>query len=76
MQPCKCNTPAFPYRLYDMAKDTVREEPPTIHPAIEGLKIYPYLRQSNAKTAAYVDVFVEKFLGLSQGPAHRQRQVR
>ena len=36
----------------------------------------PYLRQPNAKLLAYVDVFVENFLGLAQGPRHRRRHVR
>ena len=36
----------------------------------------PYLRRPNGKLLAYVDVFVEDFLGLAQGPRHRRRHVR
>ena len=36
----------------------------------------PYLRPPKAKLLAYVDVFVENFLGLAQGPRHRCRHVR
>ena len=31
---------------------------------------------ANAKPSAYVDVFVYDFLGISQRPDHRRRQVR
>ena len=36
----------------------------------------PYLWRPNAKLLAYVDVFVDDFLGLAQGPRHRRRHVR
>ena len=36
----------------------------------------PYLRLSKANLLAYVDVFVDDFLGLAQGPRHRRRHVR
>ena len=36
----------------------------------------PYLWRSNAKLLAYVDVFVDDFLGLAQRPRHRHRHVR
>ena len=71
----RCNTPALPRNLDDMAEAIVREEPPTLHPALEGLTRDPYLRWYNAKTATYVDVFIDNFLGLAQGPAHRRRRV-
>ena len=35
----------------------------------------PYLRRLKAKLLAYVDVFVDNFLGLEQGPRHRRRHV-
>ena len=40
------------------------------------LKRNPYLQRPNAKLLAYVDVFVDDFLGLAQGPRHRRRHVR
>ena len=40
------------------------------------LKRDPYLQRPNAKLLAYVDVFVDDFLGLAQGPRHRRRHVR
>ena len=36
----------------------------------------PYLRRPNDKLLAYVDVFVDDFLGLAQGPRHRHRHVQ
>ena len=35
----------------------------------------PYLKRINANPKAYVDLFVDEFLGLSQGPAHMQLHV-
>ena len=50
----------------DMAEAIVREEPPTLQPKLVGLMKETYLRQANANLGAYIDVFVEKFLGLPQ----------
>ena len=36
----------------------------------------PYLQRPNAKLLAYVDVFVDEFLGMAQGHRHRRRHVR
>ena len=36
----------------------------------------PYLQRPKANLLAYVDVFVDNFLGLAQGPRHRRRHVR
>ena len=36
----------------------------------------PYLRRPKAKLLAYMDVFVDNFLGLAQGPRHRLHHVR
>ena len=45
----------------------------TLQPELSGLSRDPYLRWTNENPAAYVDVFVDNFLGLAQGPAHRRR---
>ena len=65
------NTPALPHRIYEIAEAIFLEAPPTLHPALPGLTRYPYLRRPKANTAAYVDVFIDNFLGLSQVPTHR-----
>ena len=36
----------------------------------------PYLKSCNVKPTSYVDVFVDDFWGLSQGPANRRRHVQ
>ena len=36
----------------------------------------PYLRHPKVKLLAYVDVFIDGFLGLAQGPRNRRRHVR
>ena len=72
----RCNTPAFPHRLDDMAEYIVREEPPTLQLELAGLMRDPYIRQANAKLDSYVDVFVDNFLGLTQRPAHQRCLVR
>ena len=35
----------------------------------------PYLGRKNSQLLQYVDVFVDDFLGLAQGPRHRRRHV-
>ena len=35
----------------------------------------PYLQRTNAKLLVYVDVFVNDFLGMAQGPCHRRRHI-
>ena len=70
------NKPDLPHQLDDRAEVIVSEAPPILQSALEGITREPYLRRSNAKSAAYVDVFVHNFLRLAQGPAHRQLQLR
>ena len=53
-----------------------REAPKTLQPALAGLTRYSYLRQANAKPAAYVDVFVGNLPRLAKGPFHRRQQVQ
>ena len=36
----------------------------------------PYLRRPKAKLLEYVDVFVDEFLGMAQGPRHRRHHFR
>ena len=69
------NTPALLNSMDDMAEAIFREETPKLHPELSGLTRDPYLRWFNAKTATYVDVYFEIFLGLSQGPTQLRRQV-
>ena len=59
-----------------MEEATVREEPPTLQMSLSELMRDPYLRQYITNPAAYVDIFVDNVLGLSQGPAHQRCQVR
>ena len=53
-----------------MVEFIVREAPPTVHPELVGLTRDPYLSQPKAKPASYIDVFVENFLEITQGPDH------
>ena len=59
-----------------MAEAIVREEPTTLQTELAQLNRDPYFRQANKNQAAYVEVFVDNFLGLFQGLACRRRQVR
>ena len=71
-----CNTHALLHRLDDMEEAIIREELPTLQPALAGMMSDPYLRWANANMAAYVDIFINNFLGLSQGPTHWRRRVQ
>ena len=72
----RCNTPALPHNLDDMAKAIFREALPNLQLALAVLMRDPYLRRAKAKQAAYVEIFVDNFLGFSKGPAHRRCRVR
>ena len=51
---------------HDMAEAIVMKATPTLHPALVELIRDPYLRRANAKPAAYVNFFLEIFLGIAQ----------
>ena len=46
-----------------------------LQPALAYMSRNPYLKRRNMNLRAYVDVFVDDFLGLSQGPVHRWSHV-
>ena len=50
-------------------------DPRKIQPALANLICDPYLNQCNSNPTAYVDVFVDEFLGLVQEGAHRRHYV-
>ena len=63
--------------LLDIRAEAVDPPPvPLLTPEHAALKRDPYLQRPNAKLLAYVDVFLDDFLGLAQGPKHRRRHVR
>ena len=67
--------PSRPHKLDNLSEALA---PPTAPPiSVEHTKLThdPYLRRPKANLLAYVDVFVDDFLGLSQGPQHRRRHV-
>ena len=63
--------------LLDIRAEAVEPPPaPLLTQEHANLTRDPYLRRPNAKLLAYVDVFVDDFLGLAQGTRHRRRHVR
>ena len=54
-----------------MEEYIVRKATPTLHMELADLTRDPYLRQANVNPAAHVEVFVDDFLEISQGYAHR-----
>ena len=71
----RSHQPTRPHKLDDRAEAV---EPPSAPPlAAEHTQLTrnPYLRRPKAKLLAYVDIFVDEFLGLAQGPRHRRRHV-
>ena len=71
----RCNTSALSHMLDDMAEAIVREEPPTLPPSLSGLTRDPYYRRATTKATSYIDVFIDNFLVISQGPSQRRSQV-
>ena len=50
--------------------------PLQINPALAMILWEPVLGRKNMDILEYFDVFVDNFLGLSQGPIHQRRHVR
>ena len=68
--------PIRPHKLDNRAESVAPPPAPPLAKKHAQLTCDPYLRRTNAKLLAYVDVFVDNFLGLAQGPRHRLRHVR
>ena len=64
------------HKLENSAEALVVSNSWPIQPSIAELSQNPYLKCHNSNTTAYVDVFVDNFLGLAQGSAHRQFHVQ
>ena len=67
--------PSIPHKLDERAAAIVPPPAPPLAEEHVNLTRNPYLRRPKAKLLAYVDVFVDNFLGLEQGPRHRRRHV-
>ena len=64
-------------QLLDIRAEAVDPPPaPLLTQEHANLTRNPYLRRPNTKLLAYVDVFVDNFLGLAQGPMQRRCHVR
>ena len=68
--------PSKPHQLDNKAEAIAPLPAPPLEQEHAKLTRNPYLRLPKAKLLAYVDVFVDDFLGLAQGPRHRRRHVR
>ena len=70
------HAPTLPHNLDEHA-EAVRVEPaPSLDKQLGALPRDPYRGRNNSQILQYVDVFVDDFLGLAQGPQHRRRHVR
>ena len=72
----RSHQPSKPHKLDDRAEAIA---PPPAQPLSQEhaqLTCDPYLRRPKANLLAYVDVSVDDFLVLAQGPRHRRRHVR
>ena len=71
----RCNHLFSKHKLEDHVELVVIPESPPLQAPMSGLIRNTYLIQINANLTAYVDVNINGFLGLSQGPANRRRHV-
>ena len=65
-----------PHKLDQQAEAVVPHLAPLLSKERAKLTCDPYLRLNNAKLLTSVDLFVENFLGLVQGPWHHCRHIR
>ena len=70
-----CHKSTQPHKLYNLTEEFSIPYPPPPNPALYMLTSYPHLQLRNTRLVAYVDIFVDNFLGLAQRPAHRQRHI-
>ena len=67
--------PSKQHQLDDRAEAIEPPPAPPLTHVHAQLTHYPYLRRPKDKLLAYVDVLVDDFLRLAQGPRHRRRHV-
>ena len=72
----RSHQPIRPHKLDNRAEAIVSLPAPPLTQEHAKLTRNAYLRHPKAKLLAYMDVFVDDFLGLAQGPWHRRRHVR
>ena len=72
----RSHQPSKPHKLDNRAEVIALSPVPPLAQEHPQLTRDLYLRRPKAKLLAYVDVFVDDFLGLAQGPRHRRRHVR
>ena len=71
----RAHVPTLPHKMDERA-EVVRVEPaPSLEKQLCALPRDPYHGRKNFQLIQYVDVFVDDFLGLAQGPRHRRRHV-
>ena len=71
----RSHQPSRPHKLDDRAGAIVPPPAPPLAEEHAKLTSNPYLGRPKVKLLAYMDVFVDDFLGLAQGPRHRRRHV-
>ena len=72
----RCNHPSYKHKLDDYAEALVIPGSPPLQESLAGLSRNPYLSHNNVNPTSYVNVFVDEFWSLAQGPTHRRRHAR
>ena len=69
----RAHAPTLPHKLDNRAEAVWVKPAPSLKKQLGALPRDPYLGRKNSQIIQYVDVFVDDFLGLAQGPRHRRR---
>ena len=72
----RAHVPTLPHKLDERVEAVLVEPGPSLDKKLGALPRDPYLGRKNSQLLQYIDVFVDDFLGLSQGPRHHRRYVR
>ena len=70
------HAPAWPHKSGDRETAVFGAADPTLDNTLAPFYLDPLLLYTNAKLLECVDVFIDEFLGLNQGPTHRRHHVR
>ena len=70
-----CNQPSRSHKIDNRVEEVVISNSRSIQPSLARFSRNPYLKHCNGTPTAYIDDFIDDFLGLSQGSTYMRHHV-